>query len=205
MKTDMAVRVAVVAALLTGAVTAPAARAARIKIDSGRAVVAWDDASFFELQGDGLHLTGLFVSVPESPQRICFSGCAPGTRVDMNAVLGGPSILSLGGYVATAVINGITYTTGGGDPSLTLGGEMHFRAPPVRLPPLHDGLLILTAPFAFTGHITGFASDATDGSASPVFQADVVGRGTARLQLIAVGDAWRFPEVTYDFGKPARH
>jgi hypothetical protein len=197
MKTATAVLVAVVVALLTGAIADPAAGAARIKIDSGHATVAWDDASYFELHGDGLHLTGLFVSVPESPQEICFNGCAPGTRVDMSAVLGGPFIDSLGGYVATAVVNGVTYTTGDGSPSLTLGGDMHFRAPSVRLPPVLDrGQIILTAPFAFTGHIAGFASDATD---PPVFQVDAVGRGTARLRLISVGDAWRFPEVTYEF------
>ena len=208
MNTYRSVRVALAAVLLTTAIAAPSAREARIKVTSGQAVVAWDDPSSFALHGNELDLTGLFVRVSESAQDICFRGCTPGTRVDLSAVFGGPLIGSLG-QSFTAVVQGVTYapTDDESNPSLVLAGELHFRAPPVRLPPLSDPnqhqVVFVTAPFAFTGHIAGFAPDAADGSALPLFHVRLVGRGTARLRLVNIGGAWGAPEITYEFEAPA--
>src|SRR5688500_7193957 len=67
------------------------ANADTITVTSGQFVLPWDDPSYFSFFGAGLVLRGGFVSTPTSPWRTCFSGCIPGTALDMGAMAGGAS------------------------------------------------------------------------------------------------------------------
>ena len=133
-------------------VAAPA-RADVIIVTAGEAVVAWDDPSHFTLFGaDGFALGGLFASVPTSPQRICFNGCAPGTSLDFSAVFGGTFSASLGS-ATLATIHGMERPPF----SMNLTGTLVFDAPTVVLPGAgYDGETPPTAPFVFRGHVAGF-------------------------------------------------
>jgi hypothetical protein len=178
----------------------PAASADPITVTSGHTTIAWDDPSFFELRGRGLHLTGLFVRPVNSPQEICFRGCAPGTRVDMNAVLGGPAAASLG-LSFTTIVNGVNHKSA--ERSIWLTGDMQFRAASVTVPGLSDELLTLSAPFRFNGHISGFHPGVSPGSTTPLFRTDFVGQGTATLRMGAGDGVWVHPEVVYEFATEA--
>jgi len=166
-----------------------------IVVTSGKAVVAWDDPSYFTISGDeGFTLAGLFVRVPSSPQQLCFAGCAPGTRVDFSGVFGGPQDGSLG--VATAAtVDGITYSTF--PPNVDLTGSLVFDAPTVVLPALTArDHATLTAPFMFHGHVAGFARSEPD---SALFEIDLIGSGTAEVHFVTSGMLYAQPEVVYAF------
>jgi hypothetical protein len=187
-----------VASILFGIGLAPAARADVITVTAGRAVVAWDDPSYFELFADGFELGGLFVSVPKSPQGACFAGCAAGTAVDFSAVFGGGARPGSLGSATFRTINGITYTSPQG---VYLEGKLVFNAPTVLLPDLDDFEpgTPLRAPFMFRGHVAGF--DNGD-DLEPRFEVDLTGVGTVLFQSLVIGREYTSPEVTYAFAAP---
>jgi hypothetical protein len=190
-----------VAGILFSISVAPA-RAELITVTSGQAVAAWDDASYFSLTGpNGFALASLFPRVPSSPQRICFSGCTPGTSVDFSGIFGGPEPASLG-YALAVTIGGTSYTVT--PPNLRLSGTFVFDAPSVVLPPLTDvtpGIPItpITAPFLFHGQVAGFMSD----DVNALFQLDLDGEGTVRMSFVPEGGQYTRPEVAYAFSSAA--
>jgi hypothetical protein len=195
-------RVLAIASLFLAVLATPLARADTITITSGGATVAWDDPPFFSLQGDGFQLSSGFFLVPASPQDACFTGCAPGTIVDLSTIMGGPGENSLG-QAQSAMVNGVTYASPDDfETWLRLRGQFTFEAGSVMVPPLTEPggdtpALFLTAPFIFQGQVAGFPQNQTGGDS--LFQVSLSGRGTARLRLINAGDLWRFPEVSFTF------
>jgi len=143
--------------------------------------------------------------------------CVPGAVVDMSAVIGGPSSVppfSLG-TSARAVVNGTEFT--GAPPDLMrLAGTFRFDAPAIVLPPVEAGAfgkpVQFSAPFFFNGEVTGFAAGDAAGR-TPLFQVNLVGRGTAKLDLDSFFDSERFgfpaggvfdqPEIRYVFASSA--
>ncbi len=185
--------------VLIGIAAAQPARADTLAVTSGQVIVAWDDPPFLRLQGEGLHLFSGFFSVPESPQQTCFSGCVPGTIVNLSAVMGGGTTGNLG-QAQIAVVNGTTYATQSNfETWLQLNGQLSFHGSNVVVPALPPDpevrTVFLTAPFVFDGQVAGFPS----GGGSQLFQIGLVGRGTASLRLVNEAGLWRFPEVSYVF------
>jgi hypothetical protein len=81
-----------------------------------------------------------------------------------------------------------------------LVGTLRFDAPAVVLP-AYDGTgrgVNVTAPFAFTGEVTGFAHDDVERRAA-LFDVSLAGAGTATLSLSVLGGLFQEPEVTYTF------
>jgi hypothetical protein len=186
------------ALLLVVTAAAPLASADPIAVTSGEATVRWGGPSHFDLKGDGFHLGSVFVSVPVSPQRICRLGCAPGTTVNLSAVMGGmPGVAGLGSG-AVAVVEGVPFRMPG-ELLLHLEGELFFEAPDAALPQVLSARSFLTAPFQFNGHVAGFR---TPGSL-PLFQVDLVGRGIVSAQFEGVEGNWGEPTVTYAFSDQA--
>jgi hypothetical protein len=195
--------VAIGGTLLTCA--APNLRAEPITVTSGVFVIPWDDPTDFRFFGaDGFVLSSLFVITPASPQATCFSGCGPGTVVNLGAVAGGSSPFTpfTLGSVTGAVINGTEF-----QPPFTLtetspflAGTLRFVAPAVVLPPLTPGgfSAAFTAPFVFEGLVTGFGHDDVDAH-NPLFEASLVGRGTVTAVFDLFGGVYGDPEVTYTF------
>jgi hypothetical protein len=180
------------------------ARADTITVTSGGLNIAWDDASSFAIFGsDGFALSGLFIRVPSSPQQTCFSGCTPGTTVNLSSVAGGAPGFTLG-LAMTATIGGVVLANPADHETwLNLAGTFLFNAPNVVLPPFASeelGRIGLSAPFTFQGQVAGFAPDDTEGEV-PLFQVDLIGQGTALFSLSAFppGGTYRFPEVSYTF------
>jgi hypothetical protein len=186
---------------LFGTAAAQTARADPIAVTSGTATITWDDPASFFLRGEGLRLSSLFVHIPvfPPPLEICgFAGaCAPGESFNLSSVVSG-------GQSQIAVVNGITYATPSQpDTWVDLSGRLNFEAGTVTVPPLPDGdfeqPVSLVAPFTMDGRLTGFRS----GGTIPLFEIDVVGRGTADLRLLAGDDGWRFSDLFYRFEDPA--
>ena len=201
----MPFRVAFVAAigLILGTLGPAPARAETITVTAGSANIPWDDPSSFGLQGAGFSLNSLFSRIPPpSPLSICFTGCAPGTIVNLSSTWGGDAIGSLG-QAQNAVFNGVRFA----DPAdhttwLAPAGTLVFDAPGVLLPPLPGGgfqVISLTAPFLFSGRILGFPQGAPAGT-PPLFVAELAGRGTVDFRLRDEGvGVWRFADLTYRF------
>ena len=194
--------VAIGGTLLTCA--APNLRAEPITVTSGVFVIPWDDPTYFRFFGaEGFELSGLFVITPASPQATCFSGCGPGTVVNLGAVAGGSSPFTpfTLGSATGAVINGIEFQRPFGltEESPRLAGTLRFAAPAVVLPPLTPGFsAAFTAPFVFEGLVTGFGHDDVDAH-NPLFEASLVGRGTVTAVFDLFGGVYGDPEVTYAF------
>lgn len=191
--------VLVIAGLLFGSAAARAVEADTLTVRSGDAGVNWEDPPFFHLHGDGFELFSGFFSVPLSAQQTCFTGCAPGTLVDLGAIFGGGTTNNLG-QSQIAVVDGTTFATQS-DPTswLQLTGQFSFRASDVVVPALTSDpdqfTVFLMAPFTFDGRVAG----ARPREGSPLFLADLTGRGTASLRLVNSDGLWRFPEVSYSF------
>jgi hypothetical protein len=182
--------------LLVVTAAPPPARADPITVRSGEATVRWGGPSHFELKGDRFHLGSVFVSVPMSPQEICSRGCAPGTSVNLSAVMGGmPGVASLGSSGVT-VVEGVPFT---GEPLLHLEGEFFFEAPDATLPQVLSARSFLTAPFQFHGDVAGFRALGS----LPLFQVDLVGRGIVSARFEGEEGNWGAPDVTYAFSDQA--
>lgn len=184
---------------------APALQAEPVTVASGRFAVPWDDPTFFLFTGaNGFQLTGLFPIVSVSPQLKCFTGCLPGTAVDLSAVAGGESAISLFplGLATRAVVDGTDFVAARDLPSglPRLSGTLRFDAPSIVLPPFDRvARVTLTAPFVLSGEVIGFA--AADGNGlAPLFHVAVTGQGIASLGFV-FHDAvmYRAPGATYTF------
>jgi PEP-CTERM motif len=178
---------------------APNASAEPIMVTSGQLTVAWSTpSSFFFFGRDGFALGGAFVQVPGSPQKQCFPGCAPGTAVNVSSIAGGESASPpfMIGQLIQATIDGTEFPV---EPFVgRLIGTLRFDAPAITLPPIEDDRIgyTFTAPFAFSGNVTGFA---TDDLVSPLFQVSLRGRGTAHLGLDPFNGQYGDAEVVYEF------
>jgi len=197
------VRIVVVVALSFGIAAASPARADSITftIVSGSAVVPYDDAAGFHVVGPGLALSGLFTSVPTSPQTICLGGCAPGVSIGLSSILGGAPSFNLG-LSQEAVIRGTTYAAPTRPETwLNLNGRFSFTGGSVVAPglPATPGFLnsvYLTAPFQFVGQVSGRSQQ----GGPALFNLMLTGQGTATLRLVDDrSGAWRYPEVTFSF------
>jgi hypothetical protein len=187
-------------------ICAPTVWADPIEVTSGQMHVAWDDASSFALFGaEDFALTGLFVRVESSPQRACFSGCAPGTIVDLRGVVGGGAGFTLGQSL-TAHVNGVVYARQDQHESwLNLVGTLVFDAPTAVVPPMDgqtSGRIAVGAPFVFEGRVAGFARG-DEHASEPIFDIVLRGQGIAELELTRSAEGvYRFPEATYTFTAP---
>ena len=191
----------ITAGLLTGVV--PSLSADPITVTSGQIVVAWDDPPGFTFSSaeSGFFLTGVFPVVLTSPRQTCFTGCLPGTAVDLTTLAGGQAASTpfTLGLSRGALINGKEF----GDlsqfgPTLGLAGTFRFEAPTILLP-TQPSLQPLTAPFLFSGQVTGYGPNDPD-ALIPLFHVTLAGRGTARLEFLEfVNGTYQEPEVTYTF------
>jgi len=189
-----------IAALLVFGISASSARADPVTVRSGSFTVAFDDPSSFNISGDGLVLSGLFVRIASSPQQQCLPGCLPGATINLSAVAGGPSAGSLG-QSFTAVLDGVPLTVPNQpDTWLNLTGDFVFTAGDIVLPPLTpvgSGAVMSPAPFTFEGQVSGFRRG--DPSTS-IFALDLTGQGTASFRVVSSPNGtFVAPEVTYRF------
>lgn len=193
----------VVIGVLLAIAVVPVARADTIAVTAGVINVPWDDPPGLSFQGEGgFSLTSLFFRGSPSPLFECFTGCAPGTSINLSSTFGGTAIGDLG-QAQTAIVDGVTYASPSVPESfLGLSGTLVVDAPAVVLPPLPAGppqVLSLTAPFLFQGQVAGFLRGAVEGDA-PLFVVDLVGRGSVDFELTyAGGEVYRFFNLAYDF------
>jgi PEP-CTERM motif-containing protein len=157
-------------------------RADPIVVTSGRFATSTNEPTGFQFFGaDGFFLGGIFPLVPTWPSLVCstFTGCAPGTVVNMSTVAGGDPTPFLG-LSTGAVINGTEFLRPFGLPpdGPRLLGTLRFDAPVVSV----DGFTATAAPFVFNGVVSGFAHDDVDARAA-LFQVALTGQGTARLSF----------------------
>jgi PEP-CTERM motif len=169
-------------AVLGSASSVASLRADPILVTSGRFATAVNEPTGFQFFGvDGFFLGGIFPLVSTFPRLVCstFTGCAPGTVVNMSTVAGGEPTPFLG-LSTGAVINGTEFLKPFGLPpdGPRLLGTFRFAAPVVAV----DGFTATTAPFVFNGVVSGFAHDDVDGRA-PLFQVALTGQGTAILSF----------------------
>lgn len=200
-------QIVVIASLLFGVAAPQTVNADTITITSGSVTVAWDDPPFFNFQGSDFHLFSGFFLVPLSPQQTCFSGCAPGTAVNLTTVIGdgpegGPGRpFDTLGQAQIAVVNGITFAAQGQpDTWLALRGRLFFDALEVIVPPAlpenaGERAVFLTTPFVLHGQVMGFRAPFSPS----LFEVTLAGRGTAALRLVDADGLWRFPEVSFSF------
>jgi PEP-CTERM motif len=157
-------------------------RADPIVVTSGQFRTDVNEATFFQFFGaDGFVLGGIFPLVATTPRLVCstFTGCAPGTIVNMSTVAGGESAetpFTLG-LLTGAIINGTEFVrpfgTAGDTPRLA--GTLRFDAPTIAVADRF-------APFVFNGVVSGFAHDDVEARV-PLFQVALTGQGTARLSF----------------------
>jgi hypothetical protein len=183
-------------AALCSVSSVPSLRAEPIVVTSGWIVVGFDNPAAFQFFGNELVLSGIFVETLSSPQQTCSPGCVRGTAVNMSAVAGGESASTRFplGFSTGTIINGTEFFRpfGLGAESPRLAGTLRFDAPVVVLPNF-------TAPFVFNGRVTGFAADDLDARV-PLFDVELVGQGTARLQFEDfVNGVSLEPVATYTF------
>jgi hypothetical protein len=180
---------------------APISSAEPIRVTAGFFNSPEDGPPGFSLEGDGLRLSGFFPLVTASPRDPCVAGCLPGLTVDMSTVAGGESSSRLFtlGTSPGALINGTEFgDLGQFGPMVGLTGVMRFDAPTVVLPPFESNHA-LRVPFVFTANVTGFAADDL-AAAAPLFNASLVGQGTATLEFLeGIGGSYFEPYVTYTF------
>jgi hypothetical protein len=118
----------------------------------------------------------------------CFYRCPAGTSVPVSispAGADGSDFLSRDGVEVFPVI------------------RLNFTAPDVTLPPDTGATMfpIFTAPFDFSGQLTGFLT--RDLSGTPLFDVALTGRGTASLGMYVEEGRYSFTDLIYDFESAA--
>lgn len=118
----------------------------------------------------------------------CFYRCPAGTSVPVSISPAGPDgahFLSRDGVEVFPVI------------------RLNLSAPDVTLPPDTGATMfpIFTAPFEFSGQLTGFLT--RDLSGAPLFDVALTGRGTASLGMYVDEGRYSFSELSYDFESAA--
>ena len=165
--------------LFVTALTPATANADPIVITSGTITITGiSDGPEFNITGQNFSLIGGSSQGSSVPQH-CFP-CASGSSINVNGFFAGSS-LGMG-------------TTG----ALTLSG-------PTLIVPNSTQDITLTSPFDFSGHLDFCPSDCM--SQPPIFSVDLVGSGTAFLNLHFIGmlgghPTFQFESITYDFQTP---
>ena len=161
-------------------------RADPVTITSGL-IVFTDEPGSFALAGLGFDVQfGWFpVQLSGSWWQVCpAGGCLPGSVVDW----GTKSYALSPGFPARgpAVIDGVAYD------QLFYDGLLTFVGPTITLPAIADESLLgpLSAPFSFTGMLSGYGDPSLAGT--PVFSLNLVGAGTAETFFIAQEGRWHF-------------
>jgi hypothetical protein len=173
--------------------TAPTLRADPIAVTSGHFDFGRGGnlASFSFLGADGFVLDATGVPTARAFPSSCGStGCRPGDTFNPSLVAGNGSGVTSGvplpaaftlGTALSATVNGTTFAPRVLPPTfifpgpLGLAGSLRFDAPPIVL---SDTATFFGSPFLFSGHVTGFGIDDVD-ARHPLFDVDLVGRGTA--------------------------
>jgi hypothetical protein len=123
------------------------------------------------------------------PQMLC-SPCVSGATIDLGGFFAGSSVLG------SATLNGTIYPI--------VGGAFTLTAPSIIVPNSTSNVT-LTSPFSFSGFMNLCPSNC--GNSPPFFTVDLVGSGTATLNLqiffLTNGNPiFQFKSVTYDFQTP---
>lgn len=152
-----------------------------------------DPPTFF-LAGHDFALFGQDASVVAAGAQSCVTGCAPGTPVELGAVLGG-ALLDFHLGVGIGTIRGMTF---GDDEPIVLRGTMTFESSSVVVPADAGDLIQLTAPFTFRGRIAGFLEPPMS---DLLFEHDFSGRGRATMDLdrFEGSGPYVFSEMSYEF------
>ena len=200
-------RAAVGRAALTGAallLLAAAASADPIRVTSGQLTIPDDEPGGFQFFGPGgfalVEHSGGSQFILSSPRNTCFQvACTSGTRLDLSAVVGGPSPLTpfrVGFGVAD--INGQHFFTPN-EPGLLIG-TLRFDAPTIVLPPVEQvpNGVAFSVPFVFHGDITAFAPDDLEAT-TPIFHLNLVGEGTLGIGLLPFGTRYGEVDSVYTF------
>jgi hypothetical protein len=187
------------AVVLLGTMMSGTVFADSILIQEGRLGFSFDSPPGFALSGRGFFVTSFWPAVAETSVFQCQypSSCPPGTEIDLSGVFGGELGnfgLGLGGATVGNATFGIHAMT---DP-IELRGTLTFDAPSVIVPTATEGLILLTAPYAFHGQIAGFFQGGVD----PLFETDVHGSGRVAFTLFGLDGylpPYRFAELDYGF------
>jgi hypothetical protein len=121
------------------------------------------------------------------------SPCKAGDTVSLNGNFYGGSTLGSG----PATVNGTHY-----DRLYYESGELRFVGS-IIVPPTDSSLINITAPFSFSGYLSGWLNPNDPGTA--VFSSTLTGQGIATLQLSTFFDQslgtrlYSFQNITYDF------
>ena len=176
--------------LMIAALTPATASADPIVITSGTlSVTGLTGGPSYGFTGLNFFAAGAGDQGSSHPQMLC-SPCVSGAAIDLGGLFAGSSILG------SATLNGTTYPIVGG--TFILSG-------PTIIVPNSTSNLTLTSPFVFSGNMNLCPSNC--GNSPPFFTVDVVGSGTATLNLqiffLSNGHPiFQFQSVTYDFQTP---
>lgn len=153
----------------------PTVSADPLLVTWGFAGVDLQDEQDFGLVGEGFSVSGFAHGTGQALNQCnpWQAPCLPGTVMNLSAFDVDP-----GRHVEEnrAQVNGVEYDR------LFYSGSMNFNAGSVVVPDVALGQQAeLTAPFLFTGRITGY--DNFDLQGAPLFTLDLFGRGTARVSI----------------------
>ena len=143
----------------------------------------------FSLSGPGLSISTFGVSDiggdvgNVEPRDVCLAigGCTPGMVVGINSSFSG--LIASDG--AEATVNGISYV------GVALTGSLNLVGPPITIPTSFDATVRATAPFSFSGQLTGNAL--SPNVVNPIFTVTMTGQGLATL---------RFEVINQDLSNP---
>ncbi|HJP91223.1 MAG TPA: PEP-CTERM sorting domain-containing protein [Pyrinomonadaceae bacterium] len=177
--------------LMIVALTPATASADPLVITSGTlSVTGLTGGPFYGFTGLNFFAAGGGEQGSSHPQMLC-SPCVSGAAIDLGGFFAGSS--TIGG---SATINGTSYPI--------VGGTFILSAPTIIVPNSTSNLT-LTSPFVFSGDMHLCPSNC--GNSPPFFTVDLVGSGTATLNLqvffLSNGNPiFQFKSVTYDFQTP---
>ena len=170
-----------------------------IVVTSGQLYQPDDEPGGFTLiSTNGFVLAAGFPFYARSP---CAGGCAPGT-LSLSTELGrekaGQLLLSDSYVRATVNVNEVFDPFHPG----VLTGTLRFDAPTIVLPPVDPVRVTdVTAPFVFSGDVSGFAPDDVNFRA-PLFHVNLIGQGTLEMIFdfdFARSGSYPNPQLTYAF------
>lgn len=145
----------------------------------------------FNLSGDNFSLSGTGGERGASAPQVSCLPCTPGSIITVGGNFLGSS---LGG--GTAIFNGVNRGAG-------FGGAFQLTGPPIEVP-FSLTALTITSPFTFQGHL--IVCPETCFLGPQVFSADLIGGGTARIDLVVTilngRPLFTFQKVTYNFEVP---
>ena len=184
---------------LTTLLSTSSAFADSIVVTSGQLYQPDDEPGGFSLVGANAFV--IAAAFPLYATRPCPGGCAPGT-LSLSTVLGseraGQHVIA--DQFVRATVNGTEFFDSFHPGVLT--GTLRFDAPTIVLPPVDVGRTMhFTAPFVFSGDVSGFARDDVT-FREPLFHVSLIGRGTFQMIFdfdFAQPGSYPNPELTYAF------